>query len=344
MARGKRTAWVPRARKIGLLTRLCSRTRACDAGSCSTVSVIAEPEDSEAAVPFFPLLELPHELIHEIAANLPPHAWNKFARTSKEALTVAMGVHGLIVNAEVSQRLREGSTMYAFQGNYAAVALSSLEVHAGVTSISSSAFNTSYTLTRVTLPEGLTTIGNSAFIHCTSLTSITLPSSLKTIGTWAFGCCNSLISVAVPHSVTSIGENAFCYCYNLESVTLPNSLKTIHDCTFSCCKSIDTLTLPAGLTTIGKAAFCYCRALHSLALPEALTSIHDEAFFSCSSLVSVVLPRSLATVGKTSFLSASLDAETQALLSAINPNIIFTHLAYRGRRVRDLGHAQLPPR
>jgi hypothetical protein len=65
-------------------------------------------------------------------------------------------------------------------------------------------------LTTVTIGDGLTSINAFAFWDCTHLASVTLPSSVRWIGDRGFGSCTSLVTLAVPkycqlHSAAFLG-------------------------------------------------------------------------------------------------------------------------------------------
>ena len=133
-----------------------------------------------------------------------------------------------------------------------------------VTSIGDDAFDSCYSLTRVTIPGSVTSIGNRAFSWCSRLTSVTIPDSVTSIGYGAFSECRSLTSVTIPGSVTSIGYGAFSYCTGLTSVTIPGSV-----------------------TSIGDFAFCYCTGLTSVTIPGSVTSIGNYSFYLCTDLTSI---------------------------------------------------------
>ena len=87
--------------------------------------------------------------------------------------------------------------------------LQKVELGRSVTSISSYAFGSCYSLSSITIPDGVTNIGSYAFGSCYSLASITIPDGATSIGNNAFYSCYSLASVTIPDGVTSIGDNAF---------------------------------------------------------------------------------------------------------------------------------------
>lgn len=80
-------------------------------------------------------------------------------------------------------------------------------IEEGVTSISTSAFQSFPFLTHVTIPEGVTKIGDTAF-NGTSLTDIQLPESLTFIGASAF-VGSGLSRITLPSNIKVIGDGAF---------------------------------------------------------------------------------------------------------------------------------------
>ena len=96
--------------------------------------------------------------------------------------------------------------------------LTSLTLHAGITSIGISAFAYCSGLMSLTLPAGITSISNGAFKGCSGLTSLTLPAGITSIGDVAFSGCSGLTSLILPASITSIGSYAFSSCSGLTSI------------------------------------------------------------------------------------------------------------------------------
>ncbi len=165
-----------------------------------------------------------------------------------------------------------------------------------VTAIADNAFDSSPSITSITIPDSVTSIGSNVFSRCTSLDAVSLPSTLTTIGEGAFYQCRALNSITIPEGVTTIGSQAFYQCYSLEDVTFPSTLHTIEDFAFYQCHSLDDVALPDLVTTLGNYIFFECRSLKSITLPSSLSSIGHHTFSSCHSLSSITLPSSITTL------------------------------------------------
>ena len=76
----------------------------------------------------------------------------------------------------------------------------------------------------VRIENGVTSIGNDAFLACSSLINATISESVLSIGAYAFRECSSLLNVDISHGVTSIGQGAFEYCSSLTSIYIPSSV------------------------------------------------------------------------------------------------------------------------
>jgi len=78
-------------------------------------------------------------------------------------------------------------------------------------------------LETVIIPDGITSIASSAFSSTTTLKSVTIPNSVGEIPGGAFHDCSALEEVYIPLSVTKIGTGAFANCTALRDVYYPGS-------------------------------------------------------------------------------------------------------------------------
>lgn len=98
-----------------------------------------------------------------------------------------------------------------------------------VESIGFCGFQTCLALRSVTIPTGVTSISEYAFSGCKSLESITIPDSVLEIKDVAFNDCSSLKSINIPNSVIYMGGSTFINCQNLTTVNIDNVPDSIPD-------------------------------------------------------------------------------------------------------------------
>ena len=178
--------------------------------------------------------------------------------------------------------------------------LQDMRFGSGITSISSGAFSTCYSLSDITISSGVTSIGTYAFSDCYSLSNITIPSSMTSIDTNAFSNCYSLASVEIPSSMTSISNYLFYSCYSLSSIAIPNGVTSIGSKAFSGCYSLSSVTIPSGVTSISISVFAYCFSLASITIPISVTSIGMYAFQTCYGMAEYhLLPTTPPALGAT---------------------------------------------
>ncbi len=215
------------------------------------------------------------------------------------------------------------------------LAVTSVVINSGVTSIGNYAFYNCKNLTSVTISNSVTSIGNYAFFR-SSLTSVTIPNSVKSIGYCAFNTCYSLTGVTIPGSVTSIGSSAFASCRSMTSIqvaagntvyssvdgvlynkqktkliaypsgkkgsfAVPNSVTSIEANAFYGCTGITGVTIPNSVTRIGSGAFAECSNLISATLPNNITIIDDLVFSDCKSLKNITIPDGVTSFGSHAF-------------------------------------------
>lgn len=153
------------------------------------------------------------------------------------------------------------------------------------TTLTSSSWDNTKTLTEVTVGDTVTTIGTSAFASCTSLTTVTfIGNNLQFILTNAFLNCQSLDGIIVPNSVTFIGATVFASCYSLTSIIIPDLVTSIQSGTFSNCQSLVNVTIGNKVSTIGSFAFNNCTSLTKLILPASIRTIPQLGVFGIGSL------------------------------------------------------------
>ena len=183
----------------------------------------------------------------------------------------------------------EITTIPAHGFQYGCSKVTSLSIHAGVTTISDGAFkglsslntiqlatgNTSFIVDdnvlynkektkmlcfpqlragEYIMPATITEMGDYQFYNCINLTGVTLSNAIQTIGQYAFAGCTNLVTVTMPASAKTIGQSAFANCSKLETITIPASVETIIDCAFDGCTALTKVVLEDGENdlTIGR--------------------------------------------------------------------------------------------
>lgn len=146
-----------------------------------------------------------------------------------------------------------------------------------VTSIGSSAFETSSDLISVTIANGVTSIGRQAFNGCGNMTSITIPGSVTLINSSAFNNCNNLASVYI--------SDLAAWCTTNFKDILANPLKTAR--LFLAGSEVKDLVIPNSVTSISNFAFSGCKSFVTLTIPNSITSIGNSAFKSCTGLSTI---------------------------------------------------------
>ena len=78
-----------------------------------------------------------------------------------------------------------------------------------------------------TIPDFVTSMSSVAFASCRSITKVVIPNTIANIPYGAFSQCDALTDVVIPNSVTSIEERAFNGCSSLANITIPSSVTNI---------------------------------------------------------------------------------------------------------------------
>ena len=135
-----------------------------------------------------------------------------------------------------------------------------------ITGIAPGAFRENLALNSIVLSAGITTVGDHAFDGCTALRSVTLSAALTSIGSYAFSDCSALPQIALPAGLTSLGTYAFQRCTALPGVTIPAGITAIPEGAFTGCSALRSVTLSDYVTVIGKAAFKDCGQLATMTI------------------------------------------------------------------------------
>ena len=174
--------------------------------------------------------------------------------------------------------------------------LRSVSIPNSVTKMGFYAFQNCSTLTSVTIPNGVTRIKGSTFRNCIALTEVHLSNNCDSIGDYVFENCKALTSVTIPSSVIFMGVYTFNKCTALSSVTFENGVKMIGRYAFGDCSALPSVTIPGSVTTISNYAFRGCSAMASVTIEEGVDTIGQQAFYKCSALQSVTIPSSVTSI------------------------------------------------
>ena len=181
-----------------------------------------------------------------------------------------------------------------------------VEIHSGVTTIGTSAFEELSALKTVTIPDTVTAIGDNAFCWAESLTAVDIPGSVRTIGENAFWCCLDLAEVTFHEGLQVIAPEAFTFCRLITELDLPDSLQSIGYWAFGDCTDLNRVNIPAGMTVLEDSVFSGCQSLKTVTLEDSLTAIGNSSFAYCFALENVTIPGSVQTIGDTAFYLCSV--------------------------------------
>ena len=228
------------------------------------------------------------------------------------------------------------------------LAVKTITIGNGVTSIGTHAFQDCANLASLTIGNGVTSIGEFAFSGCTSLAAVTIPAGVMSIADGAFYDCTSLNAVnvdgnnpaycsdesgvlynkekttllqypagnartsfTVPDSVTSIGDMAFYGCKSLTAVTIPDSVTSIGEHAFHECTNLAAVMIGNGVTRIGAMAFYNCESLAAVTIPDAVTQIDLFSFCGCTSLAAVTIGSGVTSIESGAFYGCTSLANVQ---------------------------------
>ncbi len=201
--------------------------------------------------------------------------------------------------------IENGVTSIGWYAFYYCSKLTDISIPWGVTTIGLYAFNGCSQLSDVTVPGSVTDINLAAFYECTGLTAATVENGVKSIESYAFYGCTSLISVTIPNSVTKVGSFAFSGCSKLKSIIIPSNMTNIETASFENCRNLTNVTISEGVVSIGVNAFSGCTSLTSVTIPTSVANIGAYAFHECSNLANVSIPVGVVSIGEGAFYGCS---------------------------------------
>ena len=149
-------------------------------------------------------------------------------------------------------------------------------------------------ISSLTIDEGISSIGNRAFKNCSNLATINIAQTVTQLGTECFYGCTSL-NAFDNKGIASLGSNSFAECGNLKEVSIEN-LASLAEGTFLNCTKLSDCNLP-NITSIEKEAFKNCQSLKEYNIEKNVSSIGESAFEGCTSLVTMILPDNVKDLG-----------------------------------------------
>ncbi len=112
------------------------------------------------------------------------------------------------------------------------------------------AFRGCTAISTIELHDSVKTISSHAFDGCTNLTTIIIPRGCNVIYSYAFANCTSLENIELPANLTSISEGLFKNCVNLKSIQYPDNLERIELDAFEGCDSLSQIIIPSTVTDL----------------------------------------------------------------------------------------------
>ena len=181
------------------------------------------------------------------------------------------------------------------------LAIETLTLPAGITSLPPYAFSYCVQLTAFDTKGTVTEIGEGAFYHCEAMEQLKLD-GVKSVGTLAFLSCVKLTEIEIPDTLVSIGVDAFGDCDALAAFKVGEAnpsysspLGALVDkqsgvlLSYPQSAAATEITLPNDITEIGRRAFADCLYLTEVVLPDGLKVIGEFAFHNAAALKRIAL-------------------------------------------------------
>lgn len=112
-----------------------------------------------------------------------------------------------------------------------------------VASIADNAFRNCMAVDSVFMAEGISTIGASAFENCGNLKYVVIPEGVVSLGENSFKGCSLLAKMSLPYSVSFIGNFTFADCTSLTSLSFSAQVETVGPSVFRGCSSLKTINV-----------------------------------------------------------------------------------------------------
>lgn len=237
--------------------------------------------------------------------------------------SIANGASDFVIN---------DNTVYFSASAYAAAALKTIILPAGITRIPAGMFKNNTWVESIILPEGVVEIGDEAFRGCTSLRELSIPGTVVKVGKnivdfdvyddpstgkMTVKCSSALFRDGTGGYYLGNADNRYHLLYAIwdDSTSLQNSYTVADGCvivgTNVLRSNMYEITLPDTVTVISDYAFGYNIAgvknnysdgIYKITLSKAIEYIGDFAFANCKKLNSAIkIPDSCTYLGKFAF-------------------------------------------
>lgn len=188
------------------------------------------------------------------------------------------------------------------------LSVTSLTISSGITRINKYAFQNCTGITaNITFPSGIVRIDDYAFNGCTGLTGITLPDTLNRLGGYAFKGCTGLTGdLTVPADTYYYGSNCFENCtgltgtlyYNVTTSIPAGQSQIFKNCGFT------SIVIGNGVEGFPITAFENCLGLTSVpTFPASFKYLAGGCFKGCTNITgNVIIPDTIVAYGTSSYL------------------------------------------
>lgn len=167
-------------------------------------------------------------------------------------------------------------------------------------------------LEEVELHDGITSISTDSFRDCVSLQSIDLPEGLRSLLDYAFYNCDSLKTVEVPEGLTRMGQRVFEECDSLETVTLLPHLNEKGQYIFANCRALES----AYINMVGNYMFDNDTALREVTFGADFGGYPASGIFGgCTALETLIVDGSVVYIGDSNQIVNGTDSLRIILLN-----------------------------